>query len=49
MKNLKIMSAKETMGPSLASAAPDASQNRWFQHQKNLKMSIKTFLVERFT
>jgi hypothetical protein len=50
--NLLVISinfAKETMGPSLTSAAPDASQNRWFQLQKNLKMSIKILVVDRFT
>jgi hypothetical protein len=41
--------AKETMGLSLTTAAPDASQNRWFQLQKNLKMSIKILVVDRFT
>jgi hypothetical protein len=28
---MSIIFAKETIGPSLS---PDASQNRWFQHQK---------------
>jgi hypothetical protein len=35
---MSIIFAKETMGLFLTSATPDASQNRWFQHQKNLKM-----------
>jgi hypothetical protein len=46
---MSIIFAKETMGLSFTSAAPDVSQNRWFQHQKNLKLSIKILVVDRFT
>jgi hypothetical protein len=46
---MSIIFAKETMGLSLTSAAPDSSQNRCSQHQKNLKMYLKILVVDRFT
>jgi hypothetical protein len=46
---MSIIFAKETMDLSVTPAAPGASQNSWFQHQKNLKMFIKIRVVDRFT
>jgi hypothetical protein len=42
-----IIFAKETMGPSLTSAAPGSSQEFASRVNKNLKMLIKILVVER--
>jgi hypothetical protein len=39
--------AKETMGPSLTTSAPDSSQKFAPKFIKNLKMFIKILVVER--
>ncbi len=46
---IRIIFAKETMGPSLTSAAPGSSQEFAFRVNKNLKKVIKILLVERLT
>jgi hypothetical protein len=46
---MSIIFAKETMGLSLTSAAPDASQKFTPDFIKNLKMLIKILVVDRFT
>jgi hypothetical protein len=44
-----IIFAKETMGPSPTSAAPDSSQKFAPKIIKNLKTLIKILVVERLT
>jgi hypothetical protein len=44
---MSIIFAKETMSPSLSSAAPDSSQKFTPGFKKNLKMLIKILVVEQ--
>jgi hypothetical protein len=46
---MSIIFAKETLCLSLTSAAPGSSQEFVSSTKKNLKMSIKILVVERFT
>jgi hypothetical protein len=45
---IRIIFAKETMGPSLTSVALDSSQKFAPEFIKNLKMLIKILAIERF-